>query len=164
MDQAQVEIHLVPDNLFFTVHREIICFYSGYFRKAFGGSFLEAEEKSVKLPDVTKDIFGVFQYWLYAQAMRLGECTPLDPEEEEEEEEEEFIKKFRKLQKESARLRASKGTKLCYILFLHTNSLIVRTLRHMMGAYILRIFSPSLCVCRRIRRATIEARYYDLSR
>lgn len=71
MSQIQVEIILSPPHSkSFMVYRELVCFHSEYFRRAFGGSFRESEEKSIEIEDVDERTFRLFQFWLYAQATR----------------------------------------------------------------------------------------------
>lgn len=51
----------------FTVHKELLVFYSGYFRAAFNGSFVEAAEKKIELLDIEANIFEEFHAWLYTR-------------------------------------------------------------------------------------------------
>lgn len=57
----------------FIVHKGLLCFYSDFFRAAFEGSFKEATERKIELPDVDIDTFEAFQVWLYSQSFRSTE-------------------------------------------------------------------------------------------
>ena len=76
-----VTVRLDLDDIVVTVHKDIACFYSGYFRKAFVGPLLETEVWSISLPDTRADIFRLYQDWLYAQATRHENFTPIDSTE-----------------------------------------------------------------------------------
>ncbi|KAK4546525.1 hypothetical protein LTR36_001742 [Oleoguttula mirabilis] len=49
----------------FEAHRGVLCYYSGYFQRAFNGKFAEAQEGEVTLPTEDPAVFEVFLYWLY---------------------------------------------------------------------------------------------------
>ena len=51
----------------FSVHKEIICHYSAYFRAACKGEFLEAKTGKVKLPEDRIELFDLFVKWVYSQ-------------------------------------------------------------------------------------------------
>ena len=51
----------------FTVHRGILCFYSGYFEAALNGKFSEANNGVVELREETVDTFERFVFWLYTR-------------------------------------------------------------------------------------------------
>lgn len=55
------------------VHKELLCFYSDYFRKAFTGSSEEASENKITLSDVSVEIFEAFQHWLYTRRLEHDE-------------------------------------------------------------------------------------------
>ena len=52
----------------FTIHQEIICFYSPFFREAFRSGQLK-----VDMHDVDAQVFGLLTHWLYTQEIRLNE-------------------------------------------------------------------------------------------
>ncbi|CAD0088398.1 unnamed protein product, partial [Aureobasidium mustum] len=54
----------------FILHKGLLCFYSDFFRAALEGSFKEANEGKVELPDVQVEIFEAFQVWLYSRSLR----------------------------------------------------------------------------------------------
>jgi hypothetical protein len=70
MDQTQVELRVGRDRVPIMVHKELLCYYSEFFRGAFEGGFRESEEKSLRLANVDLRIFRLCQHWLYAQASR----------------------------------------------------------------------------------------------
>ncbi|KAI4729854.1 hypothetical protein E4T49_02314 [Aureobasidium sp. EXF-10728] len=53
----------------FAVHKDLLVFYSDYFRAAFDGSFVEAIDKKIELHDVEKDVFENFYGWLYTRKL-----------------------------------------------------------------------------------------------
>lgn len=50
----------------FLVHQALICYYSGYFRGAFSGSFQEATTRIVRIKDTSIVVFEAFVTWLYS--------------------------------------------------------------------------------------------------
>lgn len=59
-----------------SIHKDLLCQYSEFFRGALEGKFKEAEERKVNVPDVTPRTFAVFMSWLYTQTIK----TPDDDE------------------------------------------------------------------------------------
>jgi hypothetical protein len=53
----------------YSLHNDLLCFYSDFFRAAFNGSFKEATERKIELPDVETDVFEAFQVWLYTRVL-----------------------------------------------------------------------------------------------
>lgn len=51
----------------FIIHKDLLCHYSVYFKKAFNGEFREAAESLVELVDTDTTTFGVIVDWLYTQ-------------------------------------------------------------------------------------------------
>ncbi|THX02320.1 hypothetical protein D6D13_08371 [Aureobasidium pullulans] len=64
-----VVLSVGPSKQEFTVHKELLCFYSDFFRAAFNGSFKEATEGRIELPDAQLDVFEIFQVWLYSRSL-----------------------------------------------------------------------------------------------
>ncbi|KAI5212219.1 hypothetical protein E4T42_01327 [Aureobasidium subglaciale] len=56
-----VTIVVGPEKEPYTLHKELLCFYSDFFRAAFQGSFKEATEGRIELLDVQVDTFESFQ-------------------------------------------------------------------------------------------------------
>ncbi|KAG9657191.1 hypothetical protein KCU64_g5367, partial [Aureobasidium melanogenum] len=59
----------------YILHKDLLCFYSDFFRAAFNGSFKEAAERKIELPNTEVDVFEAFQVWLYTQKMPKNENT-----------------------------------------------------------------------------------------
>lgn len=53
----------------FNLHKDLLCECSAYFRKAFNGSFKEAQERCITLSDLDPKTFRVFMDWLYYQEL-----------------------------------------------------------------------------------------------
>lgn len=60
----------------YTLHKGLLRFYSDFFRAAFNGSFKEASERKIELPEVDVDVFEAFQVWLYTQSLPQNETAP----------------------------------------------------------------------------------------
>ncbi|THX99244.1 hypothetical protein D6D03_07347 [Aureobasidium pullulans] len=61
---------VVGDNKkIYVLHKDLLCFYSDYFRAAFNGSFVEAIKRRVELPEVEEKTFEYFQLWLYTRKL-----------------------------------------------------------------------------------------------
>ncbi|KAF7188782.1 hypothetical protein HII31_09705 [Pseudocercospora fuligena] len=65
----------------FDVHKGVLKFYSGYFRKVIenveNGRFAEAEENMITLPDEETEVFKLFQGWLYTRELPKESQNPL---------------------------------------------------------------------------------------
>ncbi|PMD48951.1 hypothetical protein L207DRAFT_595480 [Hyaloscypha variabilis F] len=55
----------------FMVHKELICHYSSFFSTAFNSNFTETATKTMTLPDVDLDGFGLLVHWFYTQQIDL---------------------------------------------------------------------------------------------
>ncbi|KAH0342078.1 hypothetical protein KCU81_g5959, partial [Aureobasidium melanogenum] len=53
----------------FSIHKDLLVFYSDYFRAAFNGSFTEAAEGKIELLDVDQEVFQNFHAWLYTRKL-----------------------------------------------------------------------------------------------
>ena len=51
----------------YNVQKAFLTYYSGYFSKALNGTWKEARDKVVRLPDIEPAIFNLFIEWLYTQ-------------------------------------------------------------------------------------------------
>ncbi|KAK0104898.1 hypothetical protein ONS95_005163 [Cadophora gregata] len=58
----------------FSIHQEVISFYSPYFREYFKPGHLKAD-----LPGVDVQVFGLLSHWLYTQEIRLRQPSPTEP-------------------------------------------------------------------------------------
>jgi len=65
----------------FTMHKELLCYHSEWFRKAFNGDWRESEEDFLHLKGIPEEVFRVVSHWLYAQSFRVA--TPDSPTLEE---------------------------------------------------------------------------------
>jgi len=54
----------------YNLHKDLLCFYSDYFRAAFNGSFKEAADRKLELPNVEISLFDKFQVWLYTRDLQ----------------------------------------------------------------------------------------------
>lgn len=52
------------------IHKDLLCFYSDYFRGALNGSFKEAIEGKISLPDANADLFYIVNGFLYTRELR----------------------------------------------------------------------------------------------
>lgn len=62
----------------FTIHKELLVFYSDYFRAALNGSFVEASDRKIELLDVEEDLFQNFHAWIYTRKLVSDHDEPLD--------------------------------------------------------------------------------------
>jgi len=51
------------------VHKDLLTFYSDYFRAAFNGSFKEATENKIALHDECEDVFEIFSQFIYSRRL-----------------------------------------------------------------------------------------------
>ena len=49
----------------FFIHKDLLCYYSSYFRGALNGNFLEATTRKITLDDEKPNVFAKFAAWLY---------------------------------------------------------------------------------------------------
>jgi hypothetical protein len=66
-----------PDKKEFTVHKDLLVFYSDYFRAAFNGSFVEATDRKIDLFDANQEAFEHFLTWLYTRKLASDDEQPL---------------------------------------------------------------------------------------
>ncbi|THX12638.1 hypothetical protein D6D17_03531, partial [Aureobasidium pullulans] len=64
-----VTVEVGPEQRSFAIHKDLLCFYSDYFRAAFNGSFKEAAEGKISLPDCDAKIFYIFNGFLYTREL-----------------------------------------------------------------------------------------------
>lgn len=58
-----------PERTSFIIHKDLLVFYSDYFRGAFNSSFKEAVESKLTLPDEQVDVFNVFNKFIYTRQL-----------------------------------------------------------------------------------------------
>ncbi|KAG9958544.1 hypothetical protein KCU61_g8214, partial [Aureobasidium melanogenum] len=71
--QTLVTIEVGSEKKKFVIHKDILTFYSDFFRGAFNGSFMEATEGKLSLPDVEVEIFDIFNQFLYTGCLADGQ-------------------------------------------------------------------------------------------
>jgi hypothetical protein len=76
MNQSLVEVTVGENDKAFTIHKDVLCAYSEYFRARLQRPWLDSEDKSIHLAGVDEGVMRLVQWWLYAQASR---CTDVDP-------------------------------------------------------------------------------------
>jgi hypothetical protein len=67
---ATVEVG--PNKKVYTIHKDLLAFYSDYFRAAFHGSFKEATESKITLTDECEDVFDIFHQFIYSRIIADG--------------------------------------------------------------------------------------------
>ncbi|XTI89530.1 hypothetical protein V2W45_1241817 [Cenococcum geophilum] len=68
MSQTIVTLNVGPNEQCFHVHRDLLMYYSPYFKAAFNSSF-NAEERAIPIPDVKVSTFYMFMDWLYTERL-----------------------------------------------------------------------------------------------
>lgn len=66
-----------PNNKAYTIHKDLLTFYSDYFHAAFDGSFKEATEGKISLHDGSEDVFDIVNQLLYSRLLADGEGSKL---------------------------------------------------------------------------------------
>lgn len=69
--QSTVTLIVGKHDKAYVLHKDLLCFYSDYFRAAFDGPFKEAAERKLRLPDVEENVFDRVQLWLYTRNLQL---------------------------------------------------------------------------------------------
>jgi len=64
-----------PEAKKFSVHKDIIYYYSPFFDSAFNGQFEEGETQTMTLEDVEHSVFGLLVFWLYVGDMAQREAN-----------------------------------------------------------------------------------------
>ncbi|KAI9709172.1 MAG: hypothetical protein M1812_007757 [Candelaria pacifica] len=75
--RTMITIKVGPKAHPFMIHKELLCHYSSYFRAALMGSFREAAEGIVTLPDDEVEMFEYFMHWLYTKKLADEEADEL---------------------------------------------------------------------------------------
>jgi hypothetical protein len=66
-DASFAKLAVGPEPRDFIVHLDLLVYYSPVFRAALTGSFEEARDKTIALPDTDVNVFELFVHWLYHQ-------------------------------------------------------------------------------------------------
>ncbi|KAL3422075.1 hypothetical protein PVAG01_06231 [Phlyctema vagabunda] len=53
----------------FSIHKDIICHYSPFFKAAFTSDFQEGKSSIMKLPEQRTEVFEIFYQWIYYQTL-----------------------------------------------------------------------------------------------
>lgn len=64
-----------PSEQVFTVHKEVICANSKFFRAACSERWIEGKEKKIKLPDVEASLFRCYLVWVYGAKIDVERFT-----------------------------------------------------------------------------------------
>ncbi|KAH0341168.1 hypothetical protein KCU81_g6447, partial [Aureobasidium melanogenum] len=72
-----ITVEVGPEKKAFVIHKNLLVFYSDYFRSAFNGSFKEATEGKISLPDESDDVFEIFNQFIYSRVLADGEGEKL---------------------------------------------------------------------------------------
>ncbi|THZ08701.1 hypothetical protein D6C91_10073 [Aureobasidium pullulans] len=65
-----VVVEVGPEKQAFSIHKDLLCFYSDYFRGAFDSSFKEAAEGKSSLPTEDPAILDIFNGFIYTRQLR----------------------------------------------------------------------------------------------
>ncbi|KAG9656966.1 hypothetical protein KCU95_g16738, partial [Aureobasidium melanogenum] len=65
-----VTVEVGPQKQAFSIHKDLLCYYSDYFRGAFEGSFKEAVDGKIWLQKEDPTIFDVFNSFLYNRKLQ----------------------------------------------------------------------------------------------
>lgn len=64
-----ITIDVGADHAKYSVYAELISYYSGYFKGTLNGSWKEAEDRVIELPDIEPRVFDIFIDWLYTKKL-----------------------------------------------------------------------------------------------
>ncbi|KAI4847774.1 hypothetical protein E4T44_04323 [Aureobasidium sp. EXF-8845] len=67
--QTIVSVEVGTQKKAFLIHKDLLIFYSDYFRAAFNGSFSEATERKISLSDERVDVFSVVNQFVYTRQL-----------------------------------------------------------------------------------------------
>jgi hypothetical protein len=67
--QTVVTVEVGAEKKAFSVHKDLLIFYSDYFRGAFNGSFSEAASGKISLVDESGDVFDVINRFIYTRQL-----------------------------------------------------------------------------------------------
>ena len=65
-----VAVLVGPDKTKFSLHKNLICACSPFFKRAFEGDFAEAKSQQMELPEEMPDLFKFLSEWLYMPSWR----------------------------------------------------------------------------------------------
>ena len=66
----------------FVIHEDALVRHSTFFRAALNGEFREAEENTIRLPEVDPEIFGILAHWAYSNELIVMEQQDVEGDTE----------------------------------------------------------------------------------
>jgi hypothetical protein len=70
-------IEVGPNKKLYIIHKDLLAFYSDYFRAAFNGSFKEATQSKISLHDESEDVFDIVNQFVYSRVIADGKGEKL---------------------------------------------------------------------------------------
>ncbi|KAK4692431.1 hypothetical protein P7C71_g4776, partial [Lecanoromycetidae sp. Uapishka_2] len=75
---ATVSVLVGLEQQVFTIHKNLLCEASSYFRAALSGNFREAKDQKITMEEEDVTTFKHFQYWLYTRNLLMSQETKND--------------------------------------------------------------------------------------
>ncbi|KAI7171003.1 hypothetical protein KC343_g14054 [Hortaea werneckii] len=66
-----VQLEIGDESKIIKVHKGVLSFYSGYFRAALNGNFLEASQSGIKLPTEESNVVELAVAWMYVRRLNV---------------------------------------------------------------------------------------------
>jgi hypothetical protein len=82
---VKIIVSEAPNQQTFVVHKELLCFHSPFFERAFYGNLKENKTQKMHLDDVEGPVFGLLVAWVYKEKIEVEDpqdqdsCTPFEP-------------------------------------------------------------------------------------
>jgi hypothetical protein len=70
-------IEVGPNKKLYLIHKDLLAFYSDYFRAAFNGPFKEATQSKISLHDECEDVFDIVNQFVYSLVIADGKGEKL---------------------------------------------------------------------------------------
>ncbi|KAH0172450.1 hypothetical protein KCU67_g1728, partial [Aureobasidium melanogenum] len=70
--QNTVTVEIGSEKKAYSIHKDLLVFYSDYFRAAFNGSFTEAAEGKIRLPHERVEVFNIVTNFVYTRQLSDG--------------------------------------------------------------------------------------------
>ena len=67
----------------FNIYKDILTFYSSYFRNALKDDWVEGQTKTINLVDDDPEVFQIFIYWLFSKRLYHPNSVPQSPNEKD---------------------------------------------------------------------------------
>lgn len=81
MGREIVYVKVGPGEVAFGVHKDLLCHYSPYFKAAFTSGFEETNAGVMKLPEISVELFEVFNRWLYHKTLWSPDDFPKEADD-----------------------------------------------------------------------------------